>query len=208
VAAVPVDREAARRRHRHESYRERTRNPIVILADNVDKASNTGGILRAADAFLAEKVLVNRPDPDVFGAMGAQHWQPVEWNADLMAAIELYCARGYTVVALEQRPEAEPIWAFPFPRKTLLAIGAEMFGVSDAIIRRAQNIVYIPQAGLVKSLNVTTATAIALYEYSRQHWMRGFEQPTKNLEPAALSLRIERGRETLEASERGKCDAG
>ena len=91
-------------RHRHESYRERTRNPIVILADNVDKASNTSGILRAADAFLAEKVLVNRPDPDVFGAMGAQHWQPVEWNADLMAAIELYCARGYTVVALVAAP--------------------------------------------------------------------------------------------------------
>jgi tRNA G18 (ribose-2'-O)-methylase SpoU len=164
----------------------------VVLADNVDKANNMGGVLRAADAFLAEKVLSNRSEPDFGGAMGAEHWQPVEWNVDLQTAITRYRDGGYVAVALEQRPGATSISQFCFPPRVALAIGSEMFGVSDEIMSLVDHIVYIPQAGLIKSLNVTTATAIALYEYSRQHWIPGFEQPGRHLEPAAKSVRVER----------------
>ena len=187
----PIDREFIRRQHRHSDYRAQTRNPIAILADNVDKASNIGGILRVADAFLVETVLANCLEPDVSGAVGAQFWQPVEWGVNLLAEIARYRASGYAVVVLEQSPKAISMFDFEFPRRTLLVVGAEMFGVSDEVLEGADSTVFIPQGGLMKSLNVVTATAIALYEYSRQHWMPDFVQSERHLMPSADSMRIE-----------------
>ncbi|HEV3308978.1 MAG TPA: TrmH family RNA methyltransferase [Chloroflexota bacterium] len=177
--------------HRHHAYRAQHRHPLILLLDNVDKAPNIGGILRTADAFLAESVLVNRAEPDVAGAMGAEHWQPVEWKVDLVEAIGERRRLGYALVVLEQEPDAVPIREFRFPMKTMLAVGAEMYGVSKEVQDMADATVFIPQAGLVKSLNVTTAAAIAVYEYSRQHWMGDFAQPARHLEPAISSMRVE-----------------
>lgn len=185
-----LNRKELRRQHRHADYRSAARHPIVVLADNLDKSSNIGSILRMADAFMIEKVLASRPEPDFAGAMGAEYWQPVEWSVDLIDAVNGYRSRGYAVVALEQVPAARALNAFEFPEKVLLVVGAEMFGVSTEILAMCDAVVYIPQCGLIKSLNVASATAMALYEYSRQWWMRDFRQPARHLSPAEESTRL------------------
>lgn len=187
---MALNRAAIRRQHRHTDYRSIQRHSIVVLADNLDKASNLGGILRTAEAFLVEKVATDREMADAAGAMGAEHWQPVEWNVDLLQTAMAYRDRGYGVVALEQTPEAIAIHEFRFRARTVLAVGAEVFGVSQTLIDVADHVVFIPQAGLVKSLNVVTATSIALYEYSRQTWMPGFDQSARHLVPSTDSARI------------------
>jgi tRNA G18 (ribose-2'-O)-methylase SpoU len=187
-------RQAARRLHRHGAFRAQERHPVVVLADNVDKAQNVGGMLRTADAFLVETLLSNRAQPDIGGAMGAQYWQPAQWDVDLIAACIDYRRRDYTAVALEQTPESIPLTRYRFPKKVALVVGSEMFGVSPDMLALVDEMVYIPQAGLIKSFNVGTATAIALYEYARQHWLSEFVQPDRHLEPASLSVRIERPR--------------
>src|SRR5579872_502296 len=186
---VPIDRDAVRRQHRHVDVRE-SRHPLVILADNVDKASNLGGLIRTADAFRCERVVTNRPEVDTAGAMGADHWQPVAWEADLLQVAREYRKSGYSVVALEQEPNAVPLDRFVFPRRTVLIVGSEMFGVSPEILEIAEATVYIPQAGLTNSLNVSAAMAIAAYEYSRQHWMMEFVQPARHLEVSSASVRV------------------
>ena len=187
-----LNRNQTRRQHRHTEYRAATRHPIAVLADNLDKSSNIGSILRVADAFMIEKVLASRPEPDFAGAMGAEHWQPVEWSVDLFTVVEEYRSRGYGIVALEQISSAVPINSFNFPERVLLVVGAEMFGVSPEVLALCDEVVYIPQCGLIKSLNVATATGIALYEYSRQWWMRDFQQPARHLSPAKQSTRLPR----------------
>jgi tRNA G18 (ribose-2'-O)-methylase SpoU len=187
-----MNRNQTRRQHRHAEYRAATRHPISVLADNLDKSSNIGSILRMADAFMIEKVLASRPEPDFAGAMGAEHWQPVEWSVDLITVVEEYRSRGYGIVALEQMSSAMPINSFNFPERVLLVVGAEMFGVSPEVLALCDEVVYIPQCGLIKSLNVATATGVALYEYSRQWWMRDFKQPARHLSPAEQSTRLPR----------------
>jgi tRNA G18 (ribose-2'-O)-methylase SpoU len=194
---LSADREIIRRQHRHQEYRSRPRHPIVILTDNLDKETNLGGIIRTAEAFLAEAVLVNRSAAEVGfkGAKGAEYWQPVEWGVDVREKIQAYQARGYTIVALEQSEQAVPLPRFTFPQHVVLVVGAELFGVSPDVLALADAIVYIPQAGLVKSLNVHVATAIALYEYSRQHWMLNhFEPDRRHLVSSNERVRIKRRR--------------
>jgi tRNA G18 (ribose-2'-O)-methylase SpoU len=190
---MQIQRETIRRHHRHRDT-QGARNPVIVLADNVDKASNLGSILRAAEAFRCELVATNREVVDAAGAMGAEHWQPVQWHQDLRALAVSYRSIGYSLIALEQDTCATPLDSFTFPERVVIMIGAEMFGLSADLMREAESTVYIPQAGLVKSLNVAMATSIALYEYGRQHWMPGFEQPMRNLEPSNESVRISRPR--------------
>jgi tRNA G18 (ribose-2'-O)-methylase SpoU len=199
-----LNRKALRRQLRHVDYRSATRHPIVVLADNLDKSSNIGSILRMADAFMVETVLASRPQPDFAGAMGAEHWQPVEWSVDLAGAVTQYRSRGFAIVALEQTATAEPINEFDFPERVLLVVGAEMFGVSPDILAMCDSVVYIPQCGLIKSLNVAAATGMALYEYSRQWWMRDFKQPARHLAPAEQSTRMMR--KTLAKLQKGTED--
>ena len=139
---------------------------------------------------MIEKVLSSRPEPDFAGAMGAEYWQPVEWSVDLASAVADFRTRGHSIVALEQAAGAVPLNTFAFPERVLLVVGAEMFGISPEVLELCDAVVYIPQSGLIKSLNVGAATAIALYEYSRQWWMTDFHQPDRHLAPAKQSVRM------------------
>ena len=56
-----------------------------------------------------------------------------------------------------------------------LLLGQELTGIPDSILALADQAVTIPQFGLVESLNVQTAAAVAVYEYLRQHGDRHAE---------------------------------
>ena len=58
---------------------------------------------------------------------------------------------------------------FEFPRRTALIIGNERAGLSEEELALIDDAVEIPVWGLPYSYNVATATAMALYEYGRQH---------------------------------------
>jgi len=76
-------------------------------------------------------------------------------------------AAGFTLVALTPREPAEPLDAFsarPRPPKIALLVGTEGTGLTPAIESAADYRVRIPISGDVDSLNVASATAVALYE--------------------------------------------
>lgn len=189
---MPLDRERIRRQHRHLLYRRLPRHPIAVLADGLDKEANAGTIIRTAEAFLTERVMFTRSEPDTSGAMGAEHWQPVEWGVDALAVVAQYRESGYRTVALEQDTDSISLSRYAFPERVLLVVGAELFGVSGEVLASVDDLIYIPQAGLVKSLNVGVAAAIALFEYSRQWWMRNTPPNPRHLAPPSDSLRLER----------------
>jgi len=50
-----------------------------------------------------------------------------------------------------------------------MIFGQESIGVSNNALSRAGDVVYIPQIGSTRSINVGTASGIALYDYSFKH---------------------------------------
>ena len=57
---------------------------------------------------------------------------------------------------------------FRFPRRTLLLLGNEREGLTPSLLSAVDRCVEIPQSGLVRSLNVHVAGAVAVWEYVRQ----------------------------------------
>lgn len=148
-----------------ENYPLAARNPVRVVAWATDPA-NVGGILRTSEAFLLERAFVLRPPSS--SAVGTHRWMPTEYGYELKEAIFEARSDGYTIVALEQATGARRL-PTQLPERMCLLVGNEGSGLPASVLANADLGVEIPQMGLVGSLNVVTATSIALYEWMRQH---------------------------------------
>jgi tRNA guanosine-2'-O-methyltransferase len=166
-----VSREISRDR-----YGQLPRHPLILCASLVHSPVNLGGLCRTAEAFRLEAVVL--PDLAIAQtyafrnlAASSHHWQPL-WACSLEALpawLTQQQQAGYCLVALQASSDAISITEFAFPQQTVLVLGQELTGIPAAIAHCCDQSLSIPQFGLVESLNVQTAGAIAAYEYVRQH---------------------------------------
>lgn len=147
------------------TYHEQPRHPVRIVSFARDP-QNIGGIVRTAEAFMVEMVY-GFMEPR-YTAVGTERWQPAMYGADLAWAATLAQSEGYVTVALEQTNDAQ-LLPCALPKRICLIVGDESSGIPPATLTFAEMAIEIPQQGLVGSLNVVTATSIALYEWMTQH---------------------------------------
>ena len=96
-------------------------------------------------------------------ALGAEQSMPWEQCEDVFATITRLQKEGYTVVAVEQAPQAVPLPNFKPAMKIALLVGREVEGVEADVLARCNRIVEIPMFGRKESFNVAQAAAMALY---------------------------------------------
>ncbi len=146
--------------------------PYAVALANIKGDLNVGFIVRSAAAFAAEKVFVfGRRKWDRRSAVGSNHYVPVESHAvdtepfDWETAIQTLRADGYTPWIVEQDYEfiGDINWADAHELgKVCLVFGPEDEGIPKSVC--ADNYcVSIPQYGIVRSLNVASAAAIAIH---------------------------------------------
>jgi tRNA (guanosine-2'-O-)-methyltransferase len=173
----PLDGTGLKRLHRE--WRRRTAGRVALLLDNVQQPYNAGAILRLAAAYRVEHLWLvgSTPSPVASAvgktALGAERY--LTWTAAEGAApaLDEVTADGWRLVGLELTDEARPIQEAALGEQVCLAIGHEDRGLSRAVLAACAETVFIPQLGRIGSLNVASATAIALYETRRQEWMGG-----------------------------------
>ena len=149
------------------------RLPISILVENVRSVHNVGSIFRSADGFGAEMIYLTGytacpPRKDLsktaLGAEDAVPWK--QYNNSIDAAKHII-DEGITLVLLEQTNKSKSIydvdWKFPI----CFIVGNEVKGVSEELSSLAHVHAEIPMRGVKQSLNVSVATGIAGYEFSK-----------------------------------------
>ncbi len=160
----------------HRDWRRRTEADVALLLDSVQTPYNVGAILRTAAAYRVAHLWLAGATADPTHAKVAKtalgtgrylDWTATEDPAEAVAAVR---AAGYGLVGVELADGAVPIHGASLPERTCLAVGHEDRGLCDAVLDAADAVVFIPQLGRVGSLNVATATGIALYEVHRRHW--------------------------------------
>ena len=146
--------------------------PLVIVAESIEKPGNLGAILRTADAAGVDAVLVCDPRVDAFSpnvvraSRGTVFTVPVVETKSTQALIWLQM-RGIRILAATPSAEAE-YTRQDLRRSLAIAVGTEDEGLSDLWLKQADMRVKIPMLGEVNSLNVSTATALIVYEAVRQ----------------------------------------
>lgn len=141
------------------------RHNFSILVSNKINDFNIGTVIRNSNAFLARDVFVyGRKRYDRRGTVGTHLYQNISFIKEIE---EIQFPDDYILVAMENTPEAIPLDSFDWPkdRHVVMIFGQENEGVSHELLDLAHHVVYIRQYGSVRSLNVGTASGIAMFDY-------------------------------------------
>lgn len=168
------------------AYTQLPRRPLIVCASLVQNPANLGGLCRTTESFRLEALVladlaIAQAQPFKNLAASAHHWQPlIDCSVQRLPGwLEQQRSLGYCLIALESCPSAMLLTEFVYPSRSVLLLGKELTGIPPALVQVCDWVVSIPQAGMVESLNVQTAGAIAIYEYARQHPLRYLSTETK-----------------------------
>jgi TrmH family RNA methyltransferase len=154
------------------AFRPAGTGPVVAL-HRVGNPGNIGTILRSADAAGAAGLLLvgDCADPlsptAVKASMGSLFVVPLAAAETENALFAWASAAGRPVVAITGNT-ADSLWRAAVPADAVLLMGSEGDGLPDELARRCQAALAIPMQGSAESLNLATATSIALFELSRR----------------------------------------
>lgn len=149
---------------------------LVVLLDEITDPHNIGAILRSASAFGAGAVLTTfRNSPPEGGVLAKSASGAVEWVRylrirNLVKAIEELKLEGFRVVGLAGDGDTKIDAAFSGKNKTdkiAIVMGAEGKGIRQVTADACDVIANIPMDSRQESLNVSNATAIALWEAAK-----------------------------------------
>ena len=130
---------------------------------------NLSRIVRACGCCGIEKVICCGPAKliDKIARDGADT-VALENHRTLKPVLHNLKDSGFRLVGLEQTSGATSLYDYQFARSSVLVVGNERAGITDAVLDLLDDVVEIPVYGLPSSHNAATATAIAVYEYCRQ----------------------------------------
>jgi len=160
----------------HRDWRRRTEGRLALILESVEGPFNVGSIIRTAAAYRVEQLWMCGSTASIDNssvkktAMGTERYLAVATEARTTDAIGAARDGGFVVVGVELADAARPIHELDLGNAVCLVVGHEDRGLAASTIAACDSIAYLPLAGKVGSLNVATATAIALYEARRQEW--------------------------------------
>lgn len=147
-------------------------NSLIVIAHNIRSLHNVGAIFRTSEGAGVDKVYLTGytgtpPRPQIAKvALGSEERVTWEHHKNISTLISTLKAAGYTIVSLEQDPRSIPYNIYKPKPKTALIIGNEVRGVSKQLRDKSDAIIELPMKGKRKSLNVSVAFGIAIYEMS------------------------------------------
>lgn len=144
---------------------------VVLLAPEIHwNTGNIGRTCLATDAFLhLIKPLGFSLESRQLKRAGLDYWKKVKltvWDNFDSFLDEMAPQNGETAVFSKRG--AKPFWSMVCPRRMFLVFGSETRGLPENILRQYVDAIYhIPIRSEIRSLNLSTAVGIALYESLR-----------------------------------------
>lgn len=161
---------------------------MILVLGNIRSCYNVGAILRTAEGFGVERVILSGYTPRVHDkgllphlrekldreihktALGAEDMLDVYSSGDIIADLKDLKKQGWQVVGLENNIEKVPIFALNSSKlreelsdKVILILGEEVKGIDYSLYDIIDLFVEIPMKGQKESFNVSVAAGISIY---------------------------------------------
>jgi len=165
------------RQRRFRGVLARRQPDLTVLLDKVHKPHNIAAIMRSCDATGIGTVHVVplegnfRPPRQV--AQGTQKWVEVRSHEAFETAAQTLRNDGFTLYAAHLSNHAIDFRQVDYTEKAAIVFGQEKLGLESVAADDIQDHVVIPMKGMVRSLNVSVAAALILYEAERQRTAAG-----------------------------------
>ena len=154
-----------------EEYKEVEKLPVTVVLDNVRSEMNVGSVMRTADAFLIERIVLcgitpQPPKAEIHKtALGAEESVAWQYYSSTLDAINDLKREGYLICSIEQVHDSVSLEQFVVKKgqKVAVVMGNEVKGVSQDVIDASDVCVEIPQHGTKHSLNISCCAAIVMW---------------------------------------------
>ena len=144
----------------------------MVIADHLMTPDNIGAMIRLADNIGATEVcFLGNEEEHRLGKVrraAASSRDNIRWYFSEETDLRKLVPQSKTIVAIETADNATCIYDTELPEDVAFIVGSERYGLSSDLLAQCDKVVYIPVPGPTRSLNVSHAAAVALFEWQRQ----------------------------------------
>jgi tRNA G18 (ribose-2'-O)-methylase SpoU len=159
---------------------EQSTRPVLFVAvDGMTNSENLGVVVRNCVAFGVQALLVGETSSSPYlrravrNSMGTIFKLPVIPTSNLAETIQTLRTRfSIEVVAAHPHAEQDAARSSSLIKDCCIVLGSEGYGISEKVLAACSQAVAIPMESGVDSLNVSSASAVFLYEVMRQRKRR------------------------------------
>lgn len=166
---------------------------ITVVLENVWDPHNISAVLRSCDAVGIQDVYIISSRDKRDSKLGkkssasASKWLTIHHFHDVNECFQAVRNRYVNIFTTRLRKDATNLYALNFCQPMALVFGNEKEGVSTTAESLSDGNFIIPQVGMIKSLNISVACAVTLYECYRQRDACGmYHQPAHNAQSMEL----------------------
>ena len=147
---------------------------LTVVLENVSDPHNISAVMRSCDAVGVEEIyILNTKIPrhkkwGTKSSSSAAKWLTIHQFDNAEACFSSLRNSYSTILTTHLSSDALSLHQIDFKRSIALVFGNEHSGVSEEIRALADGNFVIPQVGMIKSLNISVACAVTLYEAFRQ----------------------------------------
>src|SRR6187200_1464799 len=163
-----------KRREKLQSVLSKRQNDLTVVLENVFDPHNISAVMRTCDAVGVQEIYILNtkiPRHKKWGAKSsssAAKWLTIHQFENAEECFSELRTKYSKILTTHLSSDAVNLYEIDLTQPVALIFGNEHSGVSEEIRKLADGNFIIPQAGIIKSLNISVACAVTLYEAYRQ----------------------------------------
>ena len=152
---------------------------LTVVLENVSDPHNISAVMRTCDAVGVQDIYILNTKIDLHemwsakSSSSAAKWLTVHQFTNAIECFTALRKQFSKIYTTHLSTDAVDMYDLNFTDSIALVFGNEHSGVSEEIIALADGNFIIPQVGIIKSLNISVACAVTLYEAYRQKEIAG-----------------------------------
>jgi len=167
------------RQERLLSVLNKRQNNITVVLENVFDPHNISAVMRTCDAVGIQDIYVlntriaRHKKWGQKSSSSAAKWLSIHQFSDANECFAELRKHYSLILTTHLSSDAVSLHEIDFTQSIALVFGNEHEGVSEEIRALADGNFIIPQVGIIKSLNISVACAVTVYEAMRQKTLAG-----------------------------------
>src|SRR5690606_27368778 len=147
-------------------------NPLVMVAESIEKPGNIGALLRTADAAAVDVVILADPKTDLYNpnvvrsSVGGVFTNQIA-TASSMQVIDFLKEKNIAIFSAILQ-EAKDYSLQNYKQGSAIVVGTEATGLSEVWRKHSTQNIIVPMEGIIDSMNVSVAASILIFEAKRQ----------------------------------------
>ena len=152
---------------------ESGKDPVILILDRITDTRNFGAISRVAEASGVDAIIIPEKESALItseavkSSAGAINYDTICKVKSFKNITQELKDSGLKIIACTEKSEKD-IYSIKYEGPIGIILGSEKDGIAQNLIDLSDEKVKIPMLGKIDSLNVSTSSAVILYELIRQ----------------------------------------